>query len=109
MSTRIDTSPNTTLMIELTRLGQNERFFLNPDLIERIDSHVDTVVRLTNGVEYVVAETGREIVDLIVAYRSRIATEGPVVARDASVTPVSDDDAPVASVVTLPSNREVTR
>lgn len=101
-------------MIELTRLGQHETFLLNPDLIERIDSHVDTVVRLTNGVEYVVAETGREIVDRIVQFRSRIATQGPIVSRDASVAPVPDDaaeadDSRSATVVELPSHREVPR
>lgn len=95
-------------MIELTRLGQNDRFFLNPDLIERIDSLVDTIVRLTNGIEYVVVESGSEIVDLIVEYRSRIAINGPILARDASAGP-DHDDAANATVVELASNREVTR
>lgn len=95
-------------MIELTRLGQNDRFFLNPDLIERIDSNVDTIVRLTNGIEYVVVESGSQIVDLIVEYRSRIAINGPIVARDASAGP-DHDDAPDATVVEISSNREVTR
>ncbi len=50
-------------MITLTRLRQNTPFILNPDLIERVDTHVDTVVRLTSGTEYVVNET------LLVAFR----------------------------------------
>ncbi|MEM1334045.1 MAG: flagellar FlbD family protein [Actinomycetota bacterium] len=58
-------------MIELTRIGQRQPFLLNPDLIERIDCHVDSVIRLTNGVEYVVAETGDEILERIVEFRRR--------------------------------------
>ncbi|MFK7918558.1 MAG: flagellar FlbD family protein [Ilumatobacter sp.] len=98
-------------MIELTRLGKNDQFFLNPDLIERIDCHVDSIVRLTNGIEYVVAESGEQIVDLIVEYRSRIATQGPIVARDASFAPASDDVdvANGANVVELTSNRTPTQ
>ncbi len=95
-------------MIELTRLGQADRFFLNPDLIERIDSHVDTIVRLTNGVEYVVAESGDEIVSRIVDFRARVIWDGPTVSR-----PHPDDDASDtyddATVVALPTNREVPR
>ena len=95
-------------MIALTRLGSRERFFLNPDLIERIDTHVDTVVRLTSGVEYVVADTGDEIVEKIVAYRARVNATGPTSARG---VPSEDDDQPHhgATVVELNPTREVPR
>jgi flagellar protein FlbD len=59
-------------MIQLTRLRQNTPFILNPDLIERVDTHVDTVVRLTNGTEYVVNETGEEIVRRTADFRARV-------------------------------------
>lgn len=59
-------------MIKLTRLRQNTPFILNPDHIERVDTHVDTVVRLTTGAEYVVNETGEDIVRLTVEYRARV-------------------------------------
>ena len=59
-------------MIQLTRLRHGDTFFVNPDLIERIDTHVDTVVRLTNGTEYVVVETGDEIVRRTGEFRAQI-------------------------------------
>ncbi len=72
-------------MIELTRLRHGEPFLLNPDFIERVDSHVDTVVRLTTGSEYLVAESSEEILHRIVQYRSSIlAALPPVVSGDAA-------------------------
>jgi uncharacterized protein YlzI (FlbEa/FlbD family) len=59
-------------MIKLTRLRQNTPFILNPDHIERVDTHVDTVVRLTSGTEYLVNETGEEIVRLTAEFRARV-------------------------------------
>lgn len=59
-------------MIKLTRLRQNTPFILNPDHIERIDTHVDTVVKLTTGNEYVVNETGEEIVRRTIEYRANV-------------------------------------
>jgi len=45
--------------------------YLNPDLFERVDTHVDTVVRLIDGTEYVVTEPAEEIVRRIVELRAR--------------------------------------
>ncbi len=59
-------------MIQLTRLRHGDTMFLNPDLFERVDTHVDTVVRLTDGTEYVVIEPAEEIVRRIVDLRARI-------------------------------------
>ncbi len=59
-------------MIKLTRLGHGDSFFVNPDLIERVDTHVDTVVRLTSGTEFLVSQTGAEIVARIVEFRARV-------------------------------------
>jgi flagellar protein FlbD len=78
-------------MITLTRLRQNTPFILNPDLIERVDTHVDTVVRLTSGTEYVVNETGDEIVRRTIEFRARVlALAGAIDA----VTPVPGDMLP---------------
>ncbi|MFK8025722.1 MAG: flagellar FlbD family protein [Ilumatobacter sp.] len=97
-------------MIQLTRLGQQDRFFLNPDLIERIDCHVDSIVRLTNGVEYVVAESGEQIVERIVNYRSQIAGTGPTLTRPApDAEERSEHERREATVVELPTNREAPR
>lgn len=49
---------------------------LNPDLFERVDSYVDTVVRLTNGNEYVVSESAAEIIERIVLFRAGVLAAG---------------------------------
>lgn len=69
-------------MIRLTRLRHDEVFYLNPDLIERIDTHVDTVVRLTSGNEYLVVERGEEIVQRIGEFRAKVLALVPVVTID---------------------------
>ena len=43
-------------MIRVTRLN-GERFALNPDLIERVEGHPDTVAFLVDGTKYVVKES----------------------------------------------------
>jgi uncharacterized protein YlzI (FlbEa/FlbD family) len=85
-------------MIQLTRLRHDTPFILNPDHIERIDTHVDTVVRLTSGVEYVVNETGDEIVRRTVAYRARvIAAAGQLAIAEPDEQTTLDSVAEVAS------------
>lgn len=91
-------------MIKLTRIGQQDTFLLNPDLIERVDSHVDSVLRLTNGIEYVVVETADEIVDRIVALRARVFYEGPTITRIAP-DDSADEAIKTATVVELLTNR----
>lgn len=86
-------------MITLTRLRQNTPFILNPDLIERVDTHVDTVVRLTSGTEYLVNETGEEIVRRTIEFRARVlAVAGTLHA----ITPLPGD-APVPAPVPEPA------
>lgn len=58
-------------MIRLTRLNGTE-FYLNPDLVETVESCPDTVITMSDGKKYVVREGPEEIVDAIVAYRRRI-------------------------------------
>lgn len=93
-------------MITLTRIRQNTPFILNPDLIERVDTHVDTVVRLTSGTEYVVNETGDEIVRRTAEFRARVlALAGTMHVRDveapdhapATGAPATEPSAPTAS------------
>jgi flagellar protein FlbD len=62
-------------VIPLTRLSGSV-FLLNPDLIERVDSTPDTIVTLSDGTKYVVAETLTQIVDAIVAFRAEIVSLG---------------------------------
>ena len=55
-------------MIELHRIN-GEIFFLNPDLIETIETTPDTVVRLLNGHRYLVKESTEYIVMAIAGLR----------------------------------------
>lgn len=58
-------------MIRLTRLN-NIPFYLNPDLIEHVETTPDTVIALTNGQKYVVLEPAEQVLEKIVALRQRI-------------------------------------
>ena len=56
-------------MIRVTRLN-GEQFALNPDLIERVEAHPDTVAFLVDGTKYVVAEPFDHLLRAIQAYRA---------------------------------------
>jgi len=58
-------------VIELTRFN-GERFVLNADLIETVESTPDTVIRLLTGKKLVVKETVEEVIDRALAYAQRI-------------------------------------
>lgn len=73
-------------MIHLTRLRHGQTFYLNPDLFERVDTHVDTVIRLTDGTEYVVVEPAEEIVKRIAEFRARVIALAAVLGSTAFAT-----------------------
>ena len=58
-------------VIRVTRLN-GERFALNPDLIERVEGHPDTVAFLVDGTKYVVKESVDEVLQEIREYRAAI-------------------------------------
>jgi flagellar protein FlbD len=58
-------------MIEVTRLNKKE-FVLNCDWIETVEATPDTVITLTNGKKYVVAENVDDIVKKVVEYKQKI-------------------------------------
>lgn len=58
-------------MIRLTRLNSTP-FYLNPDLIEHMETTPDTVIALTSGQKYVVLEPAEEVLNRVVALRQRI-------------------------------------
>ncbi|MGN0435297.1 MAG: flagellar FlbD family protein [Wujia sp.] len=58
-------------MIEVTRL-KGTKIIINAELIEVIEQTPDTVITLTSGKKYVVSETSKEIVDLVVEYKRKI-------------------------------------
>jgi flagellar protein FlbD len=95
-------------VIRVTRLN-GERFALNPDLIERVEAHPDTVAFLVDGTKYVVKETVDEVLDEIREYRAGIlATSYEMDRGEYRTTSVQDDAdaAPVSSVVPFPSREE---
>lgn len=55
-------------MINVTRLDGRE-FTLNADLIEAVESHPDTYIRLVNGNSFLVRESRTEVVNRVIAYR----------------------------------------
>lgn len=67
-------------MIKLTGLN-NKEFFLNPDLIEKMEVTPDTVISTTNNKKYVVKETPECIIDRIIEYRKRYLANSPEVVR----------------------------
>jgi len=72
-------------VIRVTRLN-GERFALNPDLIERVEGHPDTVAFLVDGTKYVVKETVDEVLHEIREYRGTVTESGrPSPYRDRGV------------------------
>jgi flagellar protein FlbD len=62
-------------MIKVTKLN-DEKFYLNPHLIEFIEKTPDTVVRMMSDRRIIVKETPEEIRDLIIHYRRAIGLMG---------------------------------
>ena len=96
-------------MIRVTRLN-GERFALNPDLIERVEAHPDTVAFLVDGTKYVVKETVDEVLLEIREYRAGILATSYEMDRGEYRSPLSVDEpanaAGAASVVPFPSREE---
>jgi len=61
-------------VIELTAWSGG-RFFLNPDMIVRIDETPDTVVTLKDGTPIVIKDKAEEVVERIIAYRRQTFSE----------------------------------
>lgn len=58
-------------MIALTAVSGKE-FYLNCDLIYRIDHSFDTIITLTDGKTVRVTESEKEIVEKVIQYKRRI-------------------------------------
>ena len=58
-------------MIELTRLNGNP-LVVNSDLIKTAESSPDTMLTLINGEKLIVRENCAEVVERVIAYRSRL-------------------------------------
>ena len=91
-------------MIRVTRLN-GERFALNPDLIERVEGHPDTVAFLVDGTKYVVKETVDEVLQEIRDYRAAILATSYEMDRG-EYRPRAEAVESDSSVVPFPSREE---
>lgn len=80
-------------VIILTRLN-GQRFAVNPDLIERVESTPDTIVTLVDGTKYLVTEDMEAIADLVIEHRAAVVARAIDVSR-------TDDSLELASVTGL--------
>jgi flagellar protein FlbD len=96
-------------VIRVTRLN-GERFALNPDLIERVEGHPDTVAFLVDGTKYVVKESVDEVLLEIREYRAGILATSYEMDRGEYRTALTDEESSgvsaVSSVVPFPSREE---
>jgi flagellar protein FlbD len=93
-------------VIRVTRLN-GEQFALNPDLIERVEAHPDTVAFLLDGTRYVVKETVEELLEEIREFRAGILATSYEMDRGEYRAPSrrAAEDAD-SSVVPFPSREE---
>lgn len=61
-------------MIELTKLN-DIKFFVNPELIEIVETTPDTVITLTTGRKLIVKESRQDIKNLVLSYKRKIYSE----------------------------------
>ena len=61
-------------MILLTALS-SKKFYLNPDLIYRMEETPDTTITLTDGKTLVVQDSAEEVVGAVLEYRRAIYRE----------------------------------
>ncbi len=98
-------------MIRVTRLN-GEHFALNPDLIERVEGHPDTVVFLVDGTKYIVSEDVTAVLDGIREYRASILATAYAMDRgtyrttSGSAAADPADEHRDASVVPFPAREE---
>ncbi|HYX96832.1 MAG TPA: flagellar FlbD family protein [Geodermatophilus sp.] len=90
----------------MTRLN-GERFALNPDLVERVEGHPDTVVFLVDGTKYVVSESVEEVLVEIREYRASILATAYEMDRGTYRSPSRPEQAEAsAAVVPFPAREE---
>ncbi len=93
-------------MIRVTRLN-GERFALNPDLVERVEGHPDTVVFLVDGTRYIVSESVEEVLVEIREYRASILATAYEMDRGTYRSPSRGQEADTsAAVVPFPAREE---
>jgi flagellar protein FlbD len=94
-------------VIRVTRLN-GDQFALNPDLIERVEAHPDTVAFLVDGTKYVVKESVDEVLQEIREYRAAILATSYEMDRgeyQTAAVPVAEEQH-TSSVVPFPTREE---
>ena len=61
-------------MIELTSFNE-KIFYLNPDLIYRMEEVPDTTITLVDGKSLIVRESAKDVVNLIISYRQQTLSQ----------------------------------
>lgn len=61
-------------MIELTNFN-GKIFYLNPDLIYRMEEVPDTTITLVDGKSLIVRESAKDVVNLIISYRQQTLSQ----------------------------------
>ena len=92
-------------MIRVTRLN-GEQFALNPDLIERVEGHPDTVVFLVDGTRYVVRESVTDVLTEIREYRASILATAYEMDRGTYRSVLAEQASTDSSVVPFPIREE---
>ena len=92
-------------MIRVTRLN-GEQFALNPDLIERVEAHPDTVAFLVDGRKYVVKESVDEVLQEIREYRASILSTSYEMDRGEYRPAIREQEQHTSSVVPFPNREE---
>ena len=68
-------------MIRLTRIN-HVPLVLNSDLIEHLEATPDTVIAMTTGQKFMVAESADEVIQKVIAFRRLIASGPPTALAD---------------------------
>lgn len=68
-------------MIKLTGLN-NREYYLNCDLIEKIEATPDTVISTTTDRKYIVKESPEVIIERIINFRTRCMMRKPEVIKN---------------------------
>ena len=83
-------------MIGLTRTN-GDRCVLDPDLVERVEGHPDTVVFLTDGAKYAVVESVDEVVRAVRDHRAAVVATAYRLAAGPDLTQAGDAGRPLRS------------
>jgi uncharacterized protein YlzI (FlbEa/FlbD family) len=74
-------------MIRVTRLDRHE-LVLNSDLIESVDAHPDTTIRLVNGRSHVVRESVDDVLERMREWRATLMARAGLGAFAAGMLPL---------------------